>query len=60
MKAERIKTGEVYMVVVSGKEIRVKIELVELDSIVGTKIDEQRGIVCPVSRVVAGPLKIKG
>jgi len=60
MKAERIKTGEVYMVVVSGKEIRVKIELVELDNIVGTRIDEQRGIVCPASRVVAGPLKMKG
>lgn len=60
MKAERIKTGEVYMVVVSGKEIRVKIELVELDNIVGTRIDERRGIVCPTSRVVAGPLKMKG
>lgn len=42
MKAERIKTGEVYMVVVSGKEIRVKIDLVQLDSIVGTRIDEKR------------------
>lgn len=59
MKAERIKTGEVYMVVVSGKEIRVRIDLVQLDNIVGTKIDEQRGIVCSTSRVVAGPLKIK-
>lgn len=58
MKAERIKPGEVYMVVIGNKEIRVKIELVELDTIVGTRIDEKRGIACPASRVVAGPLKL--
>jgi len=60
MKAERIKTGEVYMIAVKGKEVRVRIELVEFDSIVGTNIDEKRGIICPTSRVVAGPLKMQG
>jgi len=57
MKTERIKEGSVYMAVVKGQEIKVLVDMVQLDTVLGKNVETQRGVVINAKNVVAGPLK---
>ncbi len=57
MKTERIIPGAVYMAVIKGQEVRVLVDMVRLDNVLGKDIDTDRGIIISTEKVVAGPLK---
>lgn len=57
MKTERIIPGSIYMVVIKGQEVRVLVDMVQLDMVVGQNVDTKRGIIIPAEKVVAGPLR---
>lgn len=57
MKAERITVGKVYMAVIGRREVRVLIEAVKLDQVLGRNLETNGGIAMSVDKIVAGPLK---
>lgn len=57
MKAERITVGKVYMAVVGRREVRVLVEAVKLDQVLGRNLETNGGIAMSVEKIVAGPLK---
>lgn len=58
MNTRTIKQGEVYMAVINGNEMRIRIDFVAFEQAVGTDIESYRGVIIPASTIVAGPLKI--
>ena len=57
MKAERITVGKVYMAVVGRREVRVLVQAVKLDQVLGKNLETNGGIAMSVEKIVAGPLK---
>ena len=57
MKTERITVGGIYMAVIKGNEIRVRIDYLVGNHILGTNLEENRGIAMTNEKIVAGPLK---
>ena len=45
------------MAVIKGQEVRVLVDMVRLDNVLGKDIDTDRGIIISTEKVVAGPLK---
>jgi len=58
MKAERIQTDKVYMAVVKGRELLIKVDLVILNHVHGKVIETGAGIALHADAFQAGPLNI--